>query len=168
MQETQSPYGLPSDYLPQKPPMQVISRIVSITESQAVCETDPGADGPLEVFADEKGRIPAEIAIELLAQCVGVWAGYQRREANKKAPEAERDAAAGFLLSVRAMKVSEAGIPRGAPLRITMRKLVYEESMGSFEGEVRAEGVEVASGRVSVFQPKARDLERLRSGGVLK
>lgn len=168
MQETQSPYGLPSDYLPQKPPMQVISRIVSITESEAVCETDPGAEGPLEVFADERGRIPSEIAIELLAQCVGVWAGYQRREVNRKAAEADRDAPAGFLLSVRAMKVNEAGIPRGAPLRITMRKLVYEESMGSFEGEIKAGETEVASGRVSVFQPKARDLERLRSGGALK
>lgn len=161
MKEAPSPFGVPSDYLPQKPPMQVLDRIFSVTESEVCCGADSGPEGPLAVFADGEGRLPSELAVELLAQCVGVWAGFQRRARNDEAAESEKDAPIGFLLSVRGMKVEGPWLPRDEVLRVTMTKLVYEESMGSFEGQVTSGGRAVASGRVSVFQPKNRDLAAL-------
>lgn len=154
-------YGAPSQYLPQRPPMLVLDRVESITEDAVLCSAEAGASGPLEVFADEAGRLPLTLFIELMAQTAGVWAGYWRRQANERLPEQERDAPQGLLLSVRGLQVLADEIPRCGRLEVKMSKLFYEGPLGSFEGSVLCGGRLLATGRVSVCQPRNFELTEL-------
>ena len=160
MAETEKglPFGAPSLYLPQRPPMLVLDRVESITEDSARCSAEAGASGPLEIFADEAGRLPLTLFIELMAQTAGVWAGYWRRQENERLPEQQRDAPLGLLLSVRGLEVRAAEIPRRGRLEVKMSKLFYEGPLGSFEGSVLCGGRLLACGRVSVCQPRNFEL----------
>ena len=144
----------PGIYLPQKPPMVVLSRAVSVTDDEVVCECDTGRGGPLEPFL-EGGEAPGALFLEMMAQTVGVWAGYRRQCVNAPA------LGIGFLMSARAVKLGSPSVPAGETLSVRMRKVLYEGNLGCFEGTVRSGDKVLASGRVSVCEPDAEQMRRL-------
>ncbi|MCI5850854.1 MAG: hypothetical protein MR009_04785 [Sutterellaceae bacterium] len=147
-------FGSPEDYLPQRPPMLLISRITKITEEGAECEADASI---LKPFRREDRSVPEALYIELLAQTVGVWSGYWR----KNRGETVGDAPLGFLLSVRSFAVKIPKIAEEGALAVKITKLIFEGSLGSFEGNVEAGDRMAASGRVSVYQPSLVEFRKL-------
>ena len=63
--------GKPELFLPQRPPMLLVSRILEFTEDDVIAEADSKI---LEPFRRPDGRLPETLCIEMMAQAVGAWA----------------------------------------------------------------------------------------------
>ena len=144
----------PGRYVPQKPPMVALTRVVSVTDDEVVCEADTSPDGPLGALLRRTGGSGA-LLMEMMAQAIGVWAGYQRERSGREA------IGIGFLMSARALRLRAARVPAGQRLLVRMRKVLYEGNLGSFEGSVSSGETVLASGRVSVCEPDAQQLKEI-------
>ncbi|WP_434064548.1 ApeP family dehydratase, partial [Turicimonas muris] len=56
--------------------MRFIDELTEIDEEHAECRCDCKKADRLELFKDENGIIPNVFLIEMMAQAIGVWAGY--------------------------------------------------------------------------------------------
>ena len=153
--------GKPELFLPQRPPMLLVSRILEFTEDDVIAEADSKI---LEPFRRPDGRLPETLCIEMMAQAVGAWAGYWRQQDKSDKPEDEKDAPIGYLLSARNLKSEVPVIPEGKTFRITMHREVYEGPIGSFAGEMKDGDTLIATGRVSVYQPSNKEYRELFGG----
>ncbi len=155
-------YLAPEIYIPHRAPMNLIDRVIEITDKSVTCETKAIHGGKLQLFEKENGAFDAAVVIELMAQTVGVWAGVKRLNSNQESkPEGERDAELGLLLSARSLKIAIDEIPSGSTLTMTMNLLIDESRLTSFEGGVAISENIVASGRLNVFQPTNDELKTL-------
>ncbi len=155
-------YLAPEIYIPHRAPMNLIDRVIEITDKSVTCETKAIQGGKLQLFEKENGAFDAAVVIELMAQTVGVWAGVKRLNSNQESkPEGERDAELGLLLSARSLKIAIDEIPSGSTLTMTMNLLIDESRLTSFEGTVAIGENTVASGRLNVFQPTNDELKTL-------
>ncbi len=155
-------YLAPEIYIPHRAPMNLIDRVIEITDKSVTCETKAIQGGKLQLFEKENGAFDAAVVIELMAQTVGVWAGVKRLNSNQESkPEGERDAELGLLLSARSLKIAIDEIPSGSTLTMTMNLLIDESRLTSFEGTVAIGENIVASGRLNVFQPTNDELKTL-------
>ena len=155
-------YLSPEAYLPHRAPMNLIDRVIAISGRTVVCETKASRDGKLRLFRREDGSFNVTLLIELMAQTVGVWAGDKRLATNNASkPEGEQDAELGLLLSARNLKVAVSEIPEGSLLTTTMRLLIDESRLTSFEGNVSIGEKVIATGRLNVFQPTKDELKAL-------
>lgn len=68
------------EYIPQRPPIVMIDRIVDISESKVVCEFLVKNDNLFVV----DGKFPEPGIIENMAQTIAAGAGYRARENNEK------------------------------------------------------------------------------------
>ncbi len=157
-----SEYLTPEQYLPHRPPMCLIDRVVRIDGKTVVCETKACLGGRLDLFRNPDESVSTTPIIELMAQTVGVWAGERRiRLKQSERPEDEQDAPLGLLLSVRGLKILVDAIDKDAVLTMTMQLLVDESRLTSFEGTVTMNGIPAARGRLTVFQPTNGELKDL-------
>jgi predicted hotdog family 3-hydroxylacyl-ACP dehydratase len=154
-------YETPEAYLPHRAPMLLIDRVVDISEEDVVCTTHTGANGPLASVLRPDGTLSANFLIEILAQCVGVWAGYYRKERAAEIPESERDADIGLLLSVRGASLRTKFVAGDTTLLVKMHKLIQDGNLATFEGCVILNDSRLAEGKVTVYQPKEKELKTL-------
>lgn len=153
----------PGAYLPHRPPMMFVGKVVNIDEDSVSCESDTAAGGPFDIALNEDGSLDNYFMYEFLAQTVGVWAGYFREIENCKNEEdggarGEKLADIGMLLSIRSGKLRAGRIAPNSLLCATMRKLFRDGQVATFEGSVHCKGEELATARVTVFQPKVNEL----------
>ena len=94
-----------------EPPMILLDRHVADLEDGAVCEVDIRADSP---FAGPDG-VPAHVAVEYMAQTIGVHAGLRNRAAGRP-PEI------GFLLGSPKVELACDVFPIGSCLRVTAER----------------------------------------------
>lgn len=156
------PYLEPEAYIPHRAPMNLIDRVTEITEKSVTCETVAKKGGRLALFEKENGAFDAAVVIELMAQTVGVWAGDKRINSDQKTkPLGEQDAELGLLLSARNLKIAIDEIPADSTLTMSMKLLIDESRLTSFEGTVAIGENIVATGRLNVFQPTNDELKTL-------
>lgn len=158
-------YASPAAYLSHRPPMLLLSTVLSIEAESVRCETELGEKGPLAPFANDKGEVGTEFFVELMAQTIGVWAGDMNQQ-HPEATAAENPLAdIGLLLSVRQAKFMVKAVPATGTLTIDMRKLLQEGQLATFEGEVYHGETLCAQGRITVYQPHQAELDALFSHG---
>ena len=123
-------YLSPQDYLFHRSPMLLLEQVVAITPESVTCSV--ALNSPqLAPFLEPQG-LPAYFGIELMAQTVGIWSGYQDKCAGRAAAQG------GLILSVRAFEA--------------MQKLMQDRNYASFEGSISQNEHTVATGRLSLCQ----------------
>lgn len=101
---------------------------------------------PGGLFSQADGSLPAWVGIELMAQSVAAYAGYQARLAGAPVE-------LGFLLGTRKYECNVERFPAGSLLHIhASRSLQDDNGMGVFECQLRGPGIE-ACARLNVFRP---------------
>lgn len=132
-------------WIPHRGAMRLIDRVVSVDADHAVAEVDVPFDG---LFVRE-GEVPSWVGIEYMAQTVSAWAGARARtQGGPPRP--------GLLLGSRHYEVRRGGFPCGARLRIEARcELMGANGLGQFDCRIQMDGAELATGRISVFDPPA-------------
>lgn len=147
----------PSFYLPHRPPMMFIDKVLSITDENVVTRTNTSMDGSLACMFNENQELPSTVLLEIMAQTIGVWAGWLRQQTNSEAAEV------GLLLSVRGMKFSASLVPQNVQLQTEMHKLIQDGNLATFEGVVTLDEKVLASGKLTVYQPKKSEFAQLFS-----
>lgn len=131
------------NWIPHRGAMRLIDRVLHVDADEAIAEVDVPFDG---LFVRD-GAVPAWIGIEYMAQAVAAWAGARLR-AQGGAPRA------GLLLGTRRYEAHCEGFPSGALLRIEARcELMADNGLGQFDCRIRMDGAELATARISVFDP---------------
>lgn len=132
------------DVLLHRPPMRFLDRIISITEDEAIAETDVSPANPL--FIPGRG-LPAYAGVEMMAQAIASIDGMKRHIGGLP-PKI------GFLLGCRKYSVRAAEFPEGMRLRIIVNKVFSDGEMFSFECRIDdEEGGEVARANMNVYAP---------------
>ena len=148
-------YLLPENYLPHRPPMVLIDKVLEVTDETALCESYVREDGVLRNFLNENSELPSYFTIELIAQTVGVWSGYLAKLHNIDIPPM------GMVLGARDLKYPKDHFDKGSVLKIQVKKIMDDGAIASFDGEIISEDKTVASGRVNLIRVTDDDLKRL-------
>jgi predicted hotdog family 3-hydroxylacyl-ACP dehydratase len=114
------------EFLPHRPPMQLVDRLLSAEDGTGTVEVVPGPDCPL-LGAD--GGLETVALVELLAQGYAAVQGYIDRCAG-------RPPGRGFLVGIRRAQLY-APARRGDRLLVTVRTVARLERFAMVEGEVR-------------------------------
>jgi predicted hotdog family 3-hydroxylacyl-ACP dehydratase len=131
------------NWIPHRGAMRLIDRVLHVDAEHAVAEVDVPFDG---LFVRE-GQVPSWVGIEYMAQAVAAWAGARARE-HGGVPRA------GLLLGTRRYETHCEGFASGATLRVEARcELMADNGLGQFDCRIRLDGAELASARISVFDP---------------
>ncbi|PHM69844.1 hotdog family protein [Xenorhabdus kozodoii] len=147
---------LPIDrYLPHATPMVLLEKVINVSSHHVHCQVTVSQDGILSPFLNEEGHLPGWFAIEIMAQTIGVWSGWHRRERK------EDDSALGMLLGGRAVRCRIPAFTSGSVLDIQMNLLLQDEKFGSFDGEISCNGTVQVTGRLNTYQPDKTDLIQL-------
>jgi len=142
------------ELLPHDPPMVLLNRVLSYTESSLVAEVDIGEDSIL----CEADGVPGWVGIEYMAQAVAAHAGYQGRLAGQ-APRI------GYLLGTRSYESSLSVFPPGKTLTVHIESLFVEMGLGAFACRIELDGP-VASATINVYQPTDDSMEHFDSGKI--
>jgi predicted hotdog family 3-hydroxylacyl-ACP dehydratase len=134
-------------FLPHRPPMLFLENVLDVAAETAVCETtldakfdpfyadtdataDAAANNPATATAaSAAAALPAHFLLEIIAQSIGVWAGYHTLQKGEPAKS-------GMFLGCRDFTTTHPAYPRGTALRIEVKLLVLDGDTGSFEGTV--------------------------------
>lgn len=145
----------PHYYLPHEAPMCLLESVVAVEQESAHCRVTVSNLGVLAPFLDAEGNLPGWFAIELIAQTVGVWSGWHAKK------NGEEESLVGMLLGGRGIRCPAGVFPQGAGLECHVTLLMRDDKIGSFEGQILADGNVLASGRVNTYQPDNNELKQL-------
>lgn len=145
----------PQHYLPHEAPMCLLESVVAVEQESAHCRVTVSNLGVLAPFLDAEGNLPGWFAIELIAQTVGVWSGWHAKK------NGEEESLVGMLLGGRGIRCPAGVFPQGAGLECHVTLLMRDDKIGSFEGQILADGNVLASGRVNTYQPDNNELKQL-------
>jgi radical SAM protein with 4Fe4S-binding SPASM domain len=141
------------DLIPQKDPMRVVDRLVSVTPESAVVEVQVSSTP----FVSGNGCLDETVHFELMAQSVAAMNGYQHRGNNGKP-------ANGLLLGARNLKIlGEARV--GDTLRVSVVRHEEFEGFSIIRGTVHRGDVLLASGEIKVWTTPANPEEAKVSSG---
>lgn len=138
--------------LPHAAPMLLIDRLLMADEHSARCSVRIGQRQ--QIFLDAEGNLPAWVGIELMAQTIAAWAGYQgwlRAEPPRM----------GMLLGSRLYKCAESSFMAGWELEVSVEQLVSDGGLSSFQCLIQGERGLLAEARVSTLQPDEARLQQL-------
>lgn len=155
-----SQYLPAGDYLPHDAPMLLLEEVISVTDSTARCRVAVSRDGVLAPFLDAQGNLPGWYAMELMAQTVGVWSGWHRRQ------NGQENIALGMILGARELVCAAGHLPAGSVLDIAVALLMQDDRFASFDCTIHTGDTTVATGRVNTFQPTTEELTSLFNQGV--
>lgn len=147
-------YLTPEEYLPHDKPMVLLDEVLHVDENTAVTRCIVDSDHVLKPFIEKDG-VPTFITLELLAQSVGIWAGYfSIKNGQKKCP-------LGMVIGGRDYKNQTEFFKTGSVLEIEVKKIMHDDSIGSFEGCIKENGVIVSTGRVNVVKVSEEQFSQL-------
>jgi predicted hotdog family 3-hydroxylacyl-ACP dehydratase len=140
-----------SDFLPHKPPMLLIDRILDWGDDHLTAEVHINSES---MFLDEHNNVPAWVGIEYMAQTVAALAGVRAYIADAPSP-------VGLLLGARKYLSEVDHFKNGERLVVTVESVYEDEGgLGSFDCEICTDNV-LASARINTFQPKSGKLQDL-------
>ena len=145
-------YPAIASLVPHAAPMLLLDRLCEATATTARCEVRVGET--LALFLREDGALPGWVGIELMAQTVAAWSGYQGHQRQEE-PQI------GLLLGARKYQCHLARLPAGSLLTIDCEQLLQDGALASFQCYLRCDGELVAEARLSTIQPDAEQLETL-------
>lgn len=137
--------------LPHRPPMLLLSGVLSVDEEGARCEAVVSKDMP---FADRQGNLPGWVGIELMAQTIAVWGG-------RNAQSEGRPVDIGLLLGSRKYTSKLNAFPCGARLIIAAEKIIRDGNMGVFHCTISFNQCTVAEAQLSTYLPPADELQQI-------
>ncbi len=152
-----STYLAPREYLPHEPPMVLIDAVLSVAEEEAVTLVRVAPDGAVGPFLNAEGALPNLYALELMAQSIGIWAGFwdQARGRGRSS--------LGLILGSRGLNFNKPVFPAGAQLKTTVTLVFRDGNLGNFDARVCGEDGEVfAAGSLNTYDLRPEDLERFR------
>ncbi|ELP5716051.1 putative hotdog family 3-hydroxylacyl-ACP dehydratase [Enterobacter asburiae] len=152
-------YLSPEAYLPHEAPMMLLGSVECVTVDTAVCRVAVNGQSALAPFLNADGDLPGWYALELMAQTVGVWSGWNRQQ------QGQDHIALGMVLGARELVCASGHFAAGLTLDITVKLLMQDERFGSFECAISANEETLATGRVNTFQPSAEELTSLFNQG---
>ena len=145
-------YPAIASLVPHAAPMLLLDRLCEATATTARCEVRVGET--LALFLRDDGALPGWVGIELMAQTVAAWSGYQGH-LRQEEPQI------GLLLGARKYQSHLARLPAGSLLTIDCEQLLQDGALASFQCYLRCDGELVAEARLSTIQPDAEQLETL-------
>lgn len=145
-------YPAIASLVPHAAPMLLLDRLCEATATTARCEVRVGET--LALFLRDDGALPGWVGIELMAQTVAAWSGYQGH-LRQEEPQI------GLLLGARKYQCHLARLPAGSLLTIDCEQLLQDGALASFQCYLRCDGELVAEARLSTIQPDAEQLEAL-------
>lgn len=145
-------YPAIASLVPHAAPMLLLDRLCEATPTTARCEVRVGET--LALFLRDDGALPGWVGIELMAQTVAAWSGYQGH-LRQEEPQI------GLLLGARKYQCHLARLPAGSLLTIDCEQLLQDGALASFQCYLRCDGELVAEARLSTIQPDAEQLETL-------
>lgn len=148
----------PECYLPHRAPMLLLDRVIEIGADHVICEVALDTQGVMAPFLSPLGELPVWFGVEIMAQTVGIWSGYHAHQ------RGENSIRPGMLLGGRGYRAIVSAFAARSTLRVEMRLLMRDDKLGSFDGEIRSNGVVIASGRLNMYQPDEQELMRLQQG----
>lgn len=138
--------------LPHSAPMLLLDRLVRVSDTSACCEVKVGER--LALFLEPDGSLPGWIGIELMAQSVAAWSGYQGWLRGEP-PQI------GLLLGARKYDALQPRLPAGALLTIEVSQLLQDGGLSSFNCLIYCAGERVAEARLSTLEPTEQQLTTL-------
>jgi predicted hotdog family 3-hydroxylacyl-ACP dehydratase len=130
-------------WLPHRGAMSLLDAIVHHDDLTVVARVCVPADGP---FTGADG-VPAWVGIEYMAQAVAAWSGARARSAGGS-PRI------GYLLGSRRYEAAVPAFEIGAELEVFAQcELMGDNGLGMFDCRITRDGLVLASGRLSVFEP---------------
>ena len=135
------------ELLPHAGDMLLLDAVIDAGEEHMQCTRKVRAGGH---FNDVDGSLPAWCGMELMAQCVAAWAGWQ-------AKREQRPVQLGFLLGTRQYRCDVDAFPPGSELVIeAVRSFQDDYGMAKFLCRIDAPGMH-AEARLTVFSPPDAD-----------
>lgn len=132
------------NYVPHRGVMLLLDRLIAADEDTAVAEVTVPRDG---LFMQDAG-MPSWVGMEYMAQTVAAWAGWRARQKGQAVK-------IGFLLGSRRYEAVQPFFAAGQCLTVSVRcELLGDNGLGMFDCRIHADGAELASARVSVFEPE--------------
>ena len=129
--------------LPHAGAMILLDAVIEIDGERIVCRRTIRADG---VFNDADGHLPAWSGIELMAQCVAAWDGWQARQTKQPVRP-------GLLVGTRHYHCNVDSFTLGSELRIeAVRRFHDDNGMAMFACRIDTAGAH-AEARLNVFSP---------------
>jgi predicted hotdog family 3-hydroxylacyl-ACP dehydratase len=129
-----------------------VRTLCGIDAESVTCETV--VDDAFAPFLDADGALSSVALMEIIAQSIGVWAGWHDKMAG-------RPAQSGMLLGCRQLRSAKPSFAYGARLRVEARKLVEQNGVGSFDARIFQDGAEVAAGTLTTYQTTWEHLDEL-------
>jgi predicted hotdog family 3-hydroxylacyl-ACP dehydratase len=127
--------------------MILLDAVIEAEPERIVCcrRVSPGG-----LFNAADGSLPAWVGVELMAQSIAAWAGWQ-------AKREQRPVRLGFLLGTRHYRCDVEAFPAGSELVIeAVRNFHDDHGMGVFACRIDAPGLH-AEARLTVFSPPDAD-----------
>jgi predicted hotdog family 3-hydroxylacyl-ACP dehydratase len=132
-----------SELLPHDYPMILLDRVIAYHETFIHAGVTIRKDSPFF----EKGAVPSYVALEYMAQAIGLWNGLIVCQSDQK-PQI------GFLLGTRQLTLDIPSFKEGLELDIYGQLKYNDGEMASFDCWVEDQGRRAAQASLNVFQPK--------------
>lgn len=134
----------PEDLVTHRRPLLLLDEIQEVSPENciALAHIDPAA-----WYADPQGAMPGWFGIELMAQTVAAYSGYQKRLL-------QEEPRVGFLLGALRYELPQAAFAAGQTLEIEAKLHFLEESgLSAFRCEIRHQGQSLACAMLKTFEP---------------
>lgn len=132
------------ELLPHRPPMLLVHDYdqVDLINNSIVAYVHTSTD---DLFYDKELQgIPPAIAIEYMAQTIGIFSGYRARANNLEKSDA------GMLLSIRDAQLNT--IPVNCTLQLFAQEVLTDGNMGVYNCRTEWNGQLIASAQLTVYK----------------
>ena len=132
-----------AELLAHEPPMLLLDTLVSVDADCACCEVTVTEDLP---FFDPQRGLPGWVGIELMAQTIAVWGGWQSKNEGL-------GVSLGLLLGSRKYESKVESFAKDSRLTIYARKVIRDKNLGVFQCTISMGDAIVATAQVSTYLP---------------
>ena len=139
------------ELLAHRPPMLLLDTLVSVDADGSCCEMTVSQSTP---FLNEDSSLPGWIGIELMAQAIAVWGGWQSKNEN-------RDVNIGMLLGSRKYESQVKAFPQNSRLIVKVTKIIRDGNLGVFDCSISLNEKVVSKAQVSTYLPDEDDLKTI-------
>jgi len=130
--------------IPHRGSMRLIDRVIEIEDGAIATQASVPTGGP---FVTPGADPPGYMVLEMMAQTVGAWNGWQRLQQGQE-PQI------GYLLGTRRFRCDRTTLTPGTALRIDAQPVFSDGEMACFACTAReADALPFAKARINVFCP---------------
>lgn len=132
-----------SDLLAHEPPMLLLDTLISVDADGSCCELTVAEDLP---FFDPQSGLPGWVGIELMAQTIAVWGGWQSKNEG-------RGVTLGLLLGSRKYESKVEVFAKDSRLTIDARTVIRDGNLGVFQCTISMGDAILATAQVNTYLP---------------